>query len=116
VNVVHPLTSVSSVTRRFCELLDADASKHPRAVELFKQHPALAIMNLKFGDHGGTLVEYALHGNELLLCLLDPDKAVLDGERLKIMIGITSCTRCAYFYAILCYTIMYLVSVSAQVL
>jgi hypothetical protein len=53
------------------------------AVELFKQQPAVAFQPLM--KHGRVLMESALLPNIFagqLLCLLDPDKAVLDGEQL----------------------------------
>jgi hypothetical protein len=97
VNVVNPLNIVTAVTRRFQNLKYAptsSTSKYHDAVELFKQHPAVAFQPLtKLGSHenGTTLIEYALDyddGQELL-SLLDPDKPVLEGRHHNI--DILSC-------------------------
>jgi WD40 repeat protein len=94
VNVVTPLRSVSAAVQRLYILLD-EPNYHD-AVELFKQHPAVAFQPImKHGFPNCSLIEYALMNNnaEELLCLLDPSKPVLDGTYLNISTLLFMCMK-----------------------
>jgi WD40 repeat protein len=82
IRVIVMKHSGTSAIRRFHDLLP-DCS-YIDAVQLFKEHPAVAFQ--PFTTRGNTLIEYALtsrsDNSKQLLCLLDPDAAVLGGEHL----------------------------------
>jgi hypothetical protein len=87
VNVVNVLNCVSEAARHLYKLLHKPtSSRYDDALKLFKQHPALAFQP---NTHNGrTLMELALFDAEELLCLLDPEKTVLDGTYLNITTSI----------------------------
>jgi hypothetical protein len=101
VNVVtNQLTFVSDVAWQFHKLLDEPtASSGHDPVEFIKQHPTVVFQPIikpegtrrnQSKSRPSTLIEYALapesDNGEQLLCLLDTDKAVLDGEQLNLPI------------------------------
>jgi hypothetical protein len=95
VHIWNALNVVSAVTRQIYKILNelTSTSAYQDAVELFKQHPAIAFQpsNKKGASqlYRLTPIQYALtrrsssYGEELLQ-LLDPDKPVLDGKHLNI--------------------------------
>jgi WD40 repeat protein len=91
VHVVNPLKYVSATTRRFKKLKDAPVHRqYADAVELFKEHPAVAFQPFEQFWHEVnskhvvfTLIEYALTASDFggLLRLLDPDIPILNGKQ-----------------------------------
>jgi hypothetical protein len=106
-NVVTPLRSISAaVQQRFYNLLKAPT--HSDAVKLFREHPAVAFQPImKPGFPSYSLVEHVIWRSEQLLCLLDPDLAVLDGKQSSafklLMLRATCLTACGHLVSILRY-------------
>eukprot|EP00953_Heterococcus_sp_UTEX-ZZ885_P036192 18660-Heterococcus_DN1.PRE.2 len=102
-HTLNLVTCNSSIIQQLSELLGAP--NYADAVKLFKQHPSAAFQPACTAHTLGrqfvtTLITQALSGynGNKLLCLLDPDKAVLDDNEDDIRWKLALCTVTAVDY------------------
>eukprot|EP00953_Heterococcus_sp_UTEX-ZZ885_P018955 10588-Heterococcus_DN1.PRE.2 len=103
--IVNPLTHASSdAAQQLSVLLSAEVSAYPEAIALLNKHPAAAfdlltkIISRTKDTKTRTLIEHAVLSASSscaeLVCLLDPDKAVLNDatDDLKWKLALCTCT------------------------